>query len=133
MRESIHQSWSQTLPNTKHKPSQHEQLTKLFVEPNPNVCYNVREQRCSQNFVWLSIIRISGLTDLKPCRLPTYMYNAQFSLSDNTGFRHFWRQLILLPYKTFHPQKCVTFLIFNTMVAIGKGSIHLHNPSTQLI
>ena len=40
------------------------------------------------SIIWPSIIRISGLTDPKPCP-PTYMYNARSSMNDNTVFYTF--------------------------------------------
>ena len=51
------------------------------------------------------------------------------SPSDNTGFLH--KPLILVLYKMYQLQKHLTSLIFNTIVSIGKGSVHLHDPTQQ--
>ena len=78
------------------------------------------------------MIRISGLTDPKPC-LPTFGLKARSTMSDNVAFYTFSEPLILVLYKMHCPQKRLTSLIFNNIVSIGEGLIQLHDPATQLL
>ena len=48
-------------------------------------------------------------------------------------FTHSRKALILVLYKTYSQHKCLTSLIFNAIVSIGQGLIHLHEPITQLL
>ena len=59
------------------------------------------------------------------------MYNEGSSMSDNTGFYTFLELLILVLYKTYHPQKSLTSWILNAIVSIREGLIQLHKSTTQ--
>ena len=61
------------------------------------------------------------------------MYNAQSCMNDNIGLTYFYKQFILLLYTTYSQQKRLTSLIFNTIVSNGEGSIHLHDPTAQIL
>ena len=43
------------------------------------------------------------------------------------------KPLILVLYKTYHPKKIPTSLLANTIVSVGEGLIHLHDPTAQLL
>ena len=45
-------------------------------------------------------------------------------------FTHSRKPLILVLYKIYHPQKCLSSLIFNAIVSIGEGFIHLNDRTT---
>ena len=46
---------------------------------------------------------------------------------------HYWKPLILVLRKTNGQHKRLISLIFKAIVLIGEGSIHLHDPTAQLL